>query len=50
MLKTQKHDVKWTSQNCKWTETGVNVTNSIIQKVENVKTLCKVGVPEVPID
>jgi hypothetical protein len=49
-LKTQKHGVKLTSQNCRWTETCVNVANSIIQKVENAKTLCKVDDPEVPID
>ena len=49
-LKTWKHGVKLTSQNCRWTETGVNVTNYIIQKVENVKTLCKTLIPQVLID
>ena len=49
-LKTQQHGVKLTSRNCKWTETGVNITNLILQKVKNVNTLCKVDVPEVPID
>ena len=49
-MEKKKHGVKLTSQNCKWKETDVNVTNLILQKVKNVKTLCKVDVPEVPID
>ena len=48
--KKQKHCVKLQCQNYKGIEDGVNVTNSFIQKVENVKTLCKVDKPKLQMN